>query len=298
MKMPQSTAGTIMSALLMLSTLAIPAQADMPGAASYVVSTAFPTSVFSSYYVKPAPTQEPQPALYDAVLNITYPLNLTDPSTIPTADNDPVVYPQALANFTNATIDTLMKSALAEIRTNISDNGTSNCTKCLAALSVGKMVAKLAPSHLPDAMVQLCQVTKFASNATCLAEYAAGSYGAIWTQILALADVTGLDGQYICNSLSGTFCPAPTSTPLNMTGLFPKPKPANAKAPKPSGKRVKVLHLSDFHLDPRYEVASEANCTSGLCCRHNESAVSYSHPHGYSKSPSTIFPAPLYGAFK
>lgn len=266
------------------------ALADMPGAASFVVPSAFPTSVFPSYYVKPAPTSEPQPALYDNVLNLTYPLNLTDPETIPTADNDPVYYPVPIADLDNVTSEALVKIALAEIKSIISDQGglSGNCSKCIAALSIGKLVAQTAPSYVPDALISLCQSTGFASNASCKANYAAGSYGAIWTQILAFADVTGLDGRYICNSLSSTFCSAPTTTPLNTTSLFPKPKPVNAVAPKASGKRVKVLQLSDFHLDPRYQVASEANCSSNLCCRYSTTAP----------TSQAVFPAPLFGAYK
>ena len=30
---------------------------------------------------------------------------------------------------------------------------------------------------------------------------------------------------------------------------------------------MNVLHLSDWHLDPRYDIGSEANCTDYLCCR-------------------------------
>jgi hypothetical protein len=142
-------------------------------------------------------------------------------------------------------------------------------------------------TKLLDAMAALCQATGFSSNSTCTTTYAAGSYGAIWTQVLALADVNGLDGKYICNSLSSSFCSAPTTTPLNTTGLFPKPKPKNATAPKASGNRVKVLHLSDFHLDPRYQVASEANCSSGLCCRYSAAMTS-----------QAVFPAPLFGSYK
>ncbi|PQE29453.1 ser thr phosphatase family protein [Rutstroemia sp. NJR-2017a WRK4] len=244
----------------------------------------------ASYYVKPGPTSEPQPVVYDVILNITYPLNLTDPKTIPTFDNDPVYYPEGIANLSNASAEAFVRLALDEIKAIISDEvgGLSgNCAKCIAALTVGKLLAQTVPTYVPKAMISLCQMTGFASNSSCQTTYESTSFGAIWTQVLALADVTGLDGKYICNTLSTSFCDTPTVTPLNVTGLFPKPKPANATAPKPSGKRAKVLHLSDFHLDPRYEFASEASCTSGMCCRHSSSLTT-----------PVVFPAPLYGAYK
>lgn len=281
-------AKTILPLLAVLAVLDV-AQAQRPGAASFVVPTAFPTSVFSSYYAKAAPTVEPQPALYDPILNITFPLNLTNPNTIPQADLDPVYYPPAIANLTDASSEALVKLALSEIKSIIYESGglTGNCSKCIAALSVGKFLAQAAPEHVPNAMVSLCQSTGFASNSSCQTSYGAGNFGAIWTQVLALADVTGLDGRYICSTLSTTFCSVPTTSPLNVTGLFPKPKPKNATAPKASGKKVKVLHLSDFHLDARYSVASEANCSSGLCCRYSSALTS-----------QAVFPAPLYGAYK
>lgn len=289
------TISAIATALLACTVVPVNAKEkkqDLPGAASFQVPTAFPTSVFSSYYIQAAPTQEPQPALYDPILNITYPLNLTNPKTIPQADDDPVYYPQPIANISSAAAKAFIKTASAQILSIIGDsnNGlSSNCSKCVAALTVGKLAAQVAPELLPDAFVSLCITTKFGSNSTCVNNYAATNFGAPWAQILAFADVTGLDGQYICNFLSPTFCPAPALIPTNMTGMFPKPKPKNATAPRPSGKTVKVLHISDFHLDPRYSPGSEANCTSGLCCRIN----SVSTP-----SQAVSFPAPLYGAFK
>lgn len=272
----------------LLST-AISVQAQLPGATSFVVPTAFPTNVFSSYYVKPAPTSEPQPALYDPILNITYPRNLTDPMNVPTSADDPIYYPKTITHLSNSTSEALVYIALAEIKSIIYEGiGLSgNCSKCMAALSVGQLIARTAPSYVPDALVSLCQSTGFTFTSSCKTNYAAGSFGAIWTQVLALADVTGLDGRYICNSLSSTFCAVPATSPLNSTGWFPKPKPINATAPKPSGKRVKVLHLSDFHLDSRYQVGSEANCSSGLCCRYSAAATS-----------QAIIPAPLYGSYK
>ena len=278
---------------LLLSTLTQAQHTNsIPGLSAYTVSAGFPTSAFSSYYEKPVATQEPQPALYDSVLNITFPLNLTNPDTIPTVDNDPIYYPQPLANISNSSAEALVQSAIANITEIIvGDTVIGNCSKCTASLSVAKVVAQYAPQSVPDMLVTLCEKFKFASNDTCKNTYEATSYGAIYTQILVLADVAGLDGRYLCNDLSSTFCKAPTASPLDTTNLFPKPKPANASTPPPSGERVKVLHLSDFHLDPRYAVASEANCTTGLCCRTNVRATELS-------VGQVQLPAPLYGAYK
>jgi len=237
------------------------------------------------------PTQEPQPAIYDPVLNITFPYNLTNPETIPQQNSDPVFYPAPERNITAEEAQALIKSAVANISNIINaDITASKCTKCTNALAVAKPAALLAPTLIPDAMVALCKTFKFKSNSSCEETFAESNFGAIWTQVLAYADVQGLDGQYICNSLSSTFCSAPRTSPLNTTGLFPKPKPANPRVPKASGKRIKVLHLSDVHLDSRYSVNSEANCTSNLCCRSNNNSA-------YSKG-QVLLPANPYGSFK
>ena len=274
-----------LTAVLSAFSLSVQAQSSAPGASSFTVPAGFPTSIFSSYYDSVSPTQEPQPALHDPVLNITFPLNLTDPHNIPTVDTDPVYYPTPIASVTNGT--QIINAATTQIEGIIAGSG-SNCTKCKAALQVGQNVARLVPSMVPNVLVALCESTKFASNSSCRENYEAGSFGAIWTQILALADVSGSDGDYICNDLSSTFCPAPFVLPSNVT--FPKPKPTNATAPAPNGDRVKVLHMSDFHLDPRYGAGAEANCSASLCCRFNS-------PNSASPN-ATLLPAALYGAYE
>ena len=109
----------------------------------------------------------------------------------------------------------------------------------------------------------------------------------------------------------GGVCPLPPTPALNLTGWFAKPKPNPLPPPKqPSGERLKVLHLSDFHIDPRalrifslhvknvsdhvtftvgYATGSEANCTTGLCCRTNN--LNTGSPN------KTLIPAPRYGWF-
>ncbi|KAH8888870.1 Metallo-dependent phosphatase [Thozetella sp. PMI_491] len=285
--------------LLAAATVALAASSSsaqnvtFPGlAATYTVPTAFPTSVYPSYYAKPDATNEPQPAIYDPVLNITFPVNLTNPETLPAHDTDPVVYPVALANLTDATADIIVEAAITEVLGIIAANNTglaSNCSKCVAALSVGQLVARLAPEHLPDAFVKLCQITGYNTNSACQQNYEAGSFGAPWAQILAKADVAGLDGRYICAYLSSnSWCTQPPVIPTK--AVFPKERPAKVKKPCRSGKRVKVLHLSDLHLDTRYKAGSEANCTSSMCCR-------YQSPVNGTAVP-IVNPAPLFGYYK
>ncbi|KAF8966380.1 hypothetical protein BGZ46_000371 [Entomortierella lignicola] len=81
---------------------------------------------------------------------------------------------------------------------------------------------------------------------------------------LISADLTGGDAKEICFQLAG-ICPAPSISSGTLT--FPKPRPANAVAPAPSGNQVDVLHLSDWHVDELYAPGTEAACNSPLCCR-------------------------------
>jgi hypothetical protein len=277
------------ASVVLLQCVLSSASASAPGVTSYVAPAGFPTSAFTSYYFLPAkPTQEPQPALYDPVLNITFPANLTNPNTLPAHDDDPVVYPVPSTTLSPAAAQSLIASVVANVSKIVSDTTLSNCTKCHNALTAAKPAALLAPSLVPEAMVSFCKASKFFSNATCEENFEASTFGAVWTQILFFANVSGLDGQYICNSISSTFCPRPTTSPLNITGLFPKPKPAKPKTWHSSGNRVKVLHMSDFHIDPRYSASSEANCTSGLCCRTDN----------FNVKGQVLLPAALYGSFK
>jgi Calcineurin-like phosphoesterase len=217
-------------------------------------------------------------------LNYTYPLELTDPATIPDVDEDPVYYPIPIGTYSNGSA--IVSQAMSMINSIIAGSG-SNCSKCISALEIGQSVAHRVPKMVPDMLVSLCESTGFHSNSSCKENYDAANFGAIWTQVLALGNMSGLDGQYVCNSLSNTFCPRPFTLPSKTSYYFDQ-KPKNVTVPSPSGNRVKVFHGSDFHLDPRYLSGSEANCTESLCCR----------PGGKSKSGKLEIASPLYGAYK
>ncbi|KAJ6146129.1 hypothetical protein N7497_008111 [Penicillium chrysogenum] len=245
--------------------------ASLPGDSSYVAAAGFPTSAFSSYYVSPAkPTKQPQPILYDPVLGLTFPYELTDPDNIP--DNqDEVYFPVPRTHMPARKRYKLVQEALSNV-TNIirSNSSESDCTKCKNALAAAKPAALHAPGLVPNAMISLCKDFRFHANETCEEDFASNTFGAIWTQVLA-------------------FAMRRRPAPLDTTKLFPKPKPADVQVPKASGERIKVLHLSDFHLDARYAVSSEANCSSSLCCRSDN--------YNDLSEQSPLLSASAYGSF-
>ncbi|KAI8981242.1 sphingomyelin phosphodiesterase [Trametes punicea] len=269
-----------------VSGYAEPVTTNGLGPSAYTAPGSFPTSIYKHYYNSPTATSaQPQPVISDPVSHKVYPFELTNPATLPKNDTkDPHILPP------KASDGQLAEAAFAQVLSIASNPtfGSNDCARCQAALEVGKFLAMAAPEQGPAFAVRVCEHFNF--NADCATQFGIFQLGSVVTQVIANADVGGLDGQNICSHFLSGLCPAPSATPLNLTNWFAKPKPNPLPRPrKPSGKRLKVLHLSDMHLDPRYANGAEANCTSGLCCRENNFNV---------QSPNeTVFPAPRYGAY-
>ncbi|KAH9838385.1 sphingomyelin phosphodiesterase [Rhodofomes roseus] len=259
------------------------AQGNALGFSVFTAPGAFPTSLYRSYYNDPTvTTAQPQPIISDPVTHQVYPYWLTNPETIPKNDTwephelPPTASPSQIA-------DAALQQILEVITNPIF--GTNTCSRCQAALSIAKIVALAAPSEGPGLAVRLCEALE--ASADCGSEYGQYSLGATITQVAAFADVGGYDGQAICAYYAG-LCPVPATSPLNLTSWFAKPKPNSLPATRQAtGERMKVLHLSDLHIDPRYMVGSEANCTTGLCCRAG----------GMAASNTSSIPAPWFGSY-
>ncbi|KAI0299797.1 Metallo-dependent phosphatase-like protein [Russula brevipes] len=234
------------------------------GPSSYAPPGAFPTSLYPSYYNNPTATAaQPQPVISDPVLHKVYPPGLTDPKNIPRCDNpqDPHPLPP------RASDEALLQAAKTQVQWLLASPAFTNNAKFLSLA---------APEQGPLFFVFLCQQFKLYS--ACNTTFGATTLGPVLTQVLANADVVGYDGQLICQNFFSGACPLPPTPPLNLTDWFAKPKPTPLRPPRtPSGKRLKVLHLSDFHIDP------QANCTSGLCCRTNN--------HNTNSPNETVLPA-------
>ncbi|OCH90081.1 hypothetical protein OBBRIDRAFT_812864 [Obba rivulosa] len=278
-----TTAGSLLFAAGAIATTQ-PAATGL-GPTSFAPPGIFPTSVYKSYFNNPTATSaQPQPVISDPVLHSVYPFALTNPKNIPQNDTkDPHPLPPV------ASSSQLVQAAITQIESLFTNPvfGSNTCASCQAILEVLKFVSLAAPQETPNLVVLLCEKLDLSSN--CEDEFGPLTLGSTLTQVLANADVGGYDGQAICGNFL-SLCPMPTTSPLNLTGWFAKPKPNPLPSPKkPSGKLLKVLHLSDMHIDPRFATGAEANCSSGLCCREN--AFNKESPQ------EPIFPAPRYGAF-
>ncbi|KZT52161.1 Metallo-dependent phosphatase [Calocera cornea HHB12733] len=288
-----AAAAAAAAAALSLAALAGAQSSVALGNATFVAPGVFPTAAFDSYYNNATATDEqPQPVVTNILTGQPFPLALTDPNNIPVNDTaDPRTFPPS--PLPPSLASPLVQSAFAQIVSIANPNNTgwgnnSNCARCLAGLEVAKALALASSQSVPTLAVELCNYFKIST--TCEQTYGVLALGQVLAQVLAAADVAGYDGQNICNNfVSGAPCALPPPSPLNMTGYFAKPKPANATAPAPSGERVKVLHISDFHLDARYANGAEANCTTSQCCRANNNNV---------HSPDQVLlPAPRFGTF-
>lgn len=185
----------------------------------------------------------------------------------PYNETSPIPTPFTPLQPTNQTED-FFYDQLAAIVANGS-NYTTDCSKCLAGTNVMHAAAISQPvSVVTDILIRICNLTKFSIYAkTCEDEFSrVGGIGPYWAQLFAkMQDSTG-DYQAWCHYQYET-CDAPPTIEIEES-LYFSPKPPSAFiVPEPSGKTIDVLHISDWHLDPRYDIGSEANCSQYLCCR-------------------------------
>lgn len=176
---------------------------------TYTAPNAFPTSLYGKYYNNPTATSaQVQPVVTDPITvesfnrfkyrllthlshqHKVYPLKLTDPGSVPvnnTVDHHPL--PPV------ASSERLVAQAIIQIQS-VANNpifGTNTCARCQAGLEIAKFLALAAPKEGPGLAVKLCEIFKFSS--TCDITYGRFGSGAVLTQVIANADVGGLDGQ-------------------------------------------------------------------------------------------------------
>ncbi|SNX82905.1 related to acid sphingomyelinase [Melanopsichium pennsylvanicum] len=246
---------------------------------AYTAKSAFPTSMFASYYNSPASmTAEPRPVITDVAHNSVFPDTLANPTILPLGPSpSEAVYP-----LPTGAASPNIASTVREELTGIFASSAANCTKCTDALKTAQKLAQQSPKEVPGMLVEMCKKYSYKSASTCEKTYAPQVLGSVYAQIFSYADFSSpdsTDAQYICNivvgsSTSNCSLPKPRNFDddyLNKWFRGARTPPAsyniNVGEPTQNGKDLRVLHMSDIHVDPRFFVGGEAACTNGRCCR-------------------------------
>ncbi|KIV80215.1 hypothetical protein PV11_07731 [Exophiala sideris] len=203
--------------------------------------------------------------------------------------------PPPITPFTESQIEDSLLSELLAI------NSTSfypdNCSKCLAATQLLHAAAISQPvSVFTNVLIKACNALPLVKSniraSSCESEFSGvASFGPYLAQMFAKMSLATWDMYTVC-SIQYPLCEA--LSPMHIDeSLYFDPKPEAAEiAPEPSGETFNVLHLSDWHLDPRYDIGSEGNCTGYLCCRPYSQ-----NDHLQTNSHNASQPASRFGSF-
>ena len=172
----------------------------------------------------------------------------------------------------------------------ITSTSQSNCTKCMMATEVMHIAALTQNARsISNILIRLCNKYKYSIYAaSCEQEYlGVGNTGPYYAQLFRKMSMGTGDMQAYCHYQFST-CDAPPVIQIDESKYF-SPKPANRSAPAPSGKSMNVLHLSDWHLDPRYDIGSEGACSQYLCCRPYSTNTKYNTTSANPYQPASRF---------
>lgn len=89
-----------------------------------------------------------------------------------------------------------MKSSLQQVLEIVTSGQFNNtCSACVATLNIFKTLAIVVPDYTADALYEFCIETKLGNQLTCQQTFGATDEGQVFVQVLANADVSGLDGR-------------------------------------------------------------------------------------------------------
>ncbi|KAJ7622053.1 sphingomyelin phosphodiesterase [Roridomyces roridus] len=140
---------------------------------------------------------------------------------------------------------------------------TDDCSSCLDFLATLKTVALSGNDPFIIAFTQLCIQLDVADPDVCTGLVA--REGPILAHDLRSIGTTGQTARRLCDALMGQ-CVSKAVNPFIVP--LPKSAPTQPDVLRSKGRPpLRVVHLSDVHIDRMYTVGAEANCTKPICCR-------------------------------
>ncbi|KXJ88155.1 calcineurin-like phosphoesterase [Microdochium bolleyi] len=139
---------------------------------------------------------------------------------------------------------------------------TTTCAGCNSLLLVLQALAHTGNDNFVKVITEVCKATKKEDPDVCAG--AIGLEGPILAHDLRQMTIGTKTADLFCLTVFG-LCQWPAvdtsfSLPLSSKPSTSRPVSSN-KAP------VKVVHISDIHIDLNYTVGASYNCTKNICCR-------------------------------
>ena len=287
----------VLSALVAVSAVA--AVDTTAGNPVYTASKSFPTHLYPSMYYNPKnQEQEPRPVITRQGGG-QFPDNLANGWVIPSSTPEKEsVMPPPLGGPND--VDGLIKEIFNTVGELFRlDNASKKltCNKCRSALSAFQTLARAKPDIIPHIMESVCKSVNLFNaiglgglGYECKETLSAAVYGGPITDVLQFGNFTGPapDAVGICAQVPKVqFCDWPSERlseeflnnwfhgsrhpPKHVVERWEKNRAHAYAHPNPKD-YVRMLHISDLHLDPRYFVGGEARCTwrsTVQCCRIN-----------------------------
>lgn len=181
---------------------------------------------------------------------------------------------------------TTKRDDVSDILTAIED--LASCSACQALLLVLQALAHLGNDAFSSVITDVCQTLGVEDKDVCAG--AIGLEGPILAHDLRGMEIPSKTSELFCMTIFG-LCPWPdvdTSYSVAMPARGPADASATRPGPGPSGQAppLKVVHISDIHVDLNYTAGASYNCTKNICCR----------PYTPADEPgATDFPAGPYG---
>ena len=262
----------------------------------YTGRAEFPTSLFESmYYVPSRPTAEPRPAV-PRLSGGWYPDELNHPTKLPkSALPSEQVLPKPLPQREKlqALVHDLLNVGHQLFRPQAPQHAL--CNLCRTGLSTLQTLTHQFPSAVPDVLTTLCRTFDLLGKKDvadqCALTLSRDMYGGPIGQVMSYGNFSGSapDATLVCAAVPFHFCEYPSEVLSDdflyhwFNGSTQAPDDAMerwheqqkcAQESFDESKLLRVLHISDLHVDGRYMVGSESNCTFGetrYCC-HSLSA--------------------------
>ncbi|KAH0843692.1 hypothetical protein AYO21_05478 [Fonsecaea monophora] len=236
-----------------------------------LVTAAFATSPASAQAPLAGSPEALNPKLTNIIAEDVIKLYYNGSGPVPAYDKGSPL-PEAITPLGEAAVEeSILNELLSILHTSYYPD---NCSKCIAAGQVLHVAAVSQPvAVFTNVLVRACNaVPEFKAQlraASCESHFrgeAGAGYGPYMAQLFSKMTLATGDMHHWC-AINYEFCEQQPPVLIDEDLYFdPKPDSANV-APEPSGRTFNVLHLSDWHLDPRYDIGSESNCSNYMCCR-------------------------------